>query len=140
VGILDFASAGYIARYVLKKGRSSDLDYQYIDIETGEVLLHEKEFTHMSLKHGIGHGFYSRYKSDIFPHDHCVVNGVPLKPPSYYTKRLKVEDPGLYEDLQFIRSQKALEKSADNTPERLEVKEKVLKAKLDFFHPRNSIK
>lgn len=135
VGSVTFDSAGYVARYSLKKGvgRGSDLDYEYIDYETGEVLRRSKEFVHMSLKPGIGKGFYDKWKSDLFPRDQCVINGVATKPPQYYYKKLREEDPESHEDIGWRRAERALEKKADNTQERLEVKEKVLKAKIKFL-------
>lgn len=68
VGDLNFNSAGYIARYVMKKrvGHGSDDAYTYLDLETGEVIPKEKEFTHMSLKPGIGAGFYQKNRRDMF--------------------------------------------------------------------------
>lgn len=135
VGAVTFDSAGYVARYVMKKklGHGSDKEYEEIDMETGEVFHREKEFNRMSLKPGIGYGFYQKYKSDLFPQDICVINGVATKPPRYYYKKLAKEQPLLYDDIAWDRALKAAEKRDDNTPERLEVKEKVLKAKVKFL-------
>lgn len=135
VGNVDFDSAGYVARYTLKKnyGRSSDLDYEEIDFETGEVYLREREFTRMSLKRGIGADFYTKWKSDIYPHDHVIVKGKRTKPPRYYAKMLKQESALLYEELQYNRHIEALKHQDDMTPERLEAKERVLKARISFL-------
>lgn len=132
VGAVTFDSAGYVARYVMKKrqGKASHPEYERIDIETGEVFKIEKEFTHMSLKRGIGHGFYKKWRSDMFPADICVVNGVATKPPQYYYKLLDKEDPDMHNEVAFLRGQKGLERAGDNTEERREVKEQVLKAKI----------
>lgn len=132
VGTLTFDSAGYIARYTLKK-TSVDRQYEVIDQETGEVSYNEKEFNSMSLKPGIGKGFYDKWKADIFPHDYVIVNGKKQKPPRYYAKKLAEEDPLCYDDIQFERAKAGLARSADNTLERLEVKEKVLKAATKFL-------
>lgn len=130
IGDVNFDSAGYVARYVMKKGYGhDDSDYNYINLETGEVTKQTKEFTRMSLKDGIGTGFYKKYKSDMFPHDICVVNGVAQKPPKFYFKKLKTDDPLLYEQITFARESKAMKRASDNIQERLEVREKVLKAK-----------
>lgn len=86
VGDVNFNSAGYVARYIMKKrlGRNSDKFYEEINLETGEVFKRTKEFNKMSLKPGIGAGFYEKWLSDIFPSDYCVVNGVAsfFSPPS----------------------------------------------------------
>ena len=128
VGDITFDSAGYVARYIMKKG-NDERDYEYINLETGEVQKQKKEFNRMSLKPGIGNGFYKKFKSDIFPHDICVINGVETKPPKYYYKMLVKEEPELAERISYEREARARKNSADNTEDRLIVKEKVLIAK-----------
>lgn len=132
IGNVDFASAAYVARYVMKKrmGRHASLGYQDIDIETGEVYQRQPEFCHMSLKPGIGRGFYDKWRSDMFPRDVCVVNGVATKPPKYYTKILAKEHENVYALVQESRAARALASAADNIQSRLEVKEEVLKARI----------
>lgn len=132
VGQVNFESAGYVARYSLKKvnGRQSALNYQQIDIETGEVTYRPQEFLHMSLKPGIGSGFYDKFKADMYPHDHCIVRGHKTKPPKYYAKKLKIENPELYDELQFMRAREALKHADDLTDERLIVREKCTIAKI----------
>lgn len=127
-------AAQYAAMYVLKKhgGKASTWDYEHIDQETGEVTQREREFAHMSLKPGLGNAWYQKFKSEVFPHDHVIVNGLEMSPPKYYTRIHKQEDPGSYEDLQASREGRAKKHAHDNTEERLLVKETVLKARLDF--------
>lgn len=129
IGNVSFDSAGYVARYCMKKSKETDPRYNAIDLETGEIYKLQREFVRMSLKPGIGTGFYKKWKSDIFPHDHCVIRGYPQKPPRFYTKKLKDEDPMMHEDLMAIRESRALARASDNIQERLEVKEVVLIAK-----------
>lgn len=129
VGDVNFDSAGYVARYVMKKVKG-DAHYETIDIETGECGQKQSEFIHMSLKPGIGQGFYKKWKDDIFPNDYCVVNGIATKPPKYYFKKLKDEDSELHEEIMYLREKRAMERMSDNTQDRLEVKEKVLIAKI----------
>lgn len=135
VGDVTFDSAGYVARYVMKKrlGRAGSKEYEALDFETGEVFQREKEFCRMSLKPGIGYSFYQKWKGDIFPHDYVVVKGKRCKPPRYYTKKLADEDPQCYAEIQERRGLNAVESASDNTPARLEVKEKVLIAASKFL-------
>lgn len=130
VGDVNSDSAGYVARYSMKKtlGRGSALDYEYIDIETGELLYKEKEFTRMSLKPGIGTGFYKKWFRDIFPADMCVIEGVPCKPPTFYIKKLAIDKPDMYTLVSERRAELGVAKKDDNTDDRLAQKEQVLKA------------
>lgn len=135
VGNVDFNSAAYVARYIVKKqgGRDAKEHYQSIDRETGEVFQREPEFIHMSLKPGIGYGFYLKYKDDLFNHDICVIEGKEMKPPKYYYKKLKLDMDSRYDRIQFEREIRSRRLAEDNTPERLEVKEKVMKARMQFL-------
>lgn len=135
VGDVNFDSAGYVARYLMKKGlgRGHESQYQEIDMETGEVYQKQREFNKMSLKPGLGHGFYKKWTKDIFPKDVCIVNGRETKPPRYYAKKFKDDDPESYEELQYLRYQRSLQSLLDNTEERLKVKEHVLKAKVKLL-------
>lgn len=134
VGDVTFDSAGYISRYVLKKsfGHMADHEYKEIDMETGEVISREKEFVHMSLKPGIGYPFYKKYFSDVFPNDLVVADGVAMKPPKYYTKKLREEDADTHELVLARRMDKGIEKG-EETESRMLQKEKVLEASIKFL-------
>lgn len=136
VGDVTFDSAGYTARYVLKKGlgRGSERSYVTTDLETGEVYQLQKEFSRCSLKPGIGASWFQKYRSDVFPADYCIISGVRTKPPRYYGKLLDREDKDMHNSICERREQLAVERRMDNTPERLAVKEKVLGASLKFLH------
>lgn len=133
VGEVNFESAAYVARYIMKKQLGRGYNREFIDKETGEVIPIEKEFTKMSLKPGIGLEWFEKFKGDVFPHDICVVRGRECKPPKYYFGKLKECDPDMYEDICYIREKRASRNRLDNTKERLAVKENVLKAKLNQF-------
>ena len=87
----------------------------------------------MSLKPGIGYEWYKQYTSDVYPHDYVVVRGKKVKPPKYYDKKYKIENPYEFDELLYIREKSAKLNYADNTFERLAVKEQVAKAKLQKF-------
>lgn len=127
---LDFAAAGYIARYLTKKQSEGSEVYEEIDKETGEVWYREREFVCMSLKPGIGYDWYRKWKKDLFPRDVCVINGVETKPPRYYFVKYREEDPEGHEAICYERSRKAAASAADSTAERLAVREVVHKARV----------
>lgn len=90
VGSVTFESAGYVARYVMKKitGDAATMHYGEVDKETGEIVGRTPEFNHMSLKPGIGSSWIKKYWRDVFPQCKCVVDGVEVFPPKYYVKCL----------------------------------------------------
>ena len=139
IGDVTFESAGYIARYNLKKiNQSKATDpkyirhnklkvYERVDPDTGEVSWVQPEYLTMSrggrTGKGIGHSWFEKWKGDVYPSDEVIMRGKKMCPPKYYDE--------LYEDIQSIKHRritKAKERRADNTPERLAVKEKVNRA------------
>jgi len=132
VGDVTFESAAYVARYIMKKvtGKNAKEHYTEIDPESGEITTRKPEFTKMSLKPGIGYEWYKQYTSDVYPHDYVVIRGKKVKPPKYYDKKYKIDQPYEFDELLYIREKSAKLHFEDNTPERLLVKEQVAKAKL----------
>lgn len=132
IGDLTFESAAYVARYCCKKvtGPSADEHYTRFDPYTGEIYTLTPEFGRMSLKPGIGALWYERYSSDVFPHDSVVVRGCEMKPPRYYDNFLKSSPSLEFDEIQFLRYQRAQKVAHDNTPERLHTRELVANARL----------
>jgi hypothetical protein len=87
----------------------------------------------MSLKPGIGYDWYKEFKDDVYPHDFVVVNGRKVRPPRFYDKKYKAEDPISFEWIEFEREKRARDRYEDNTVERLAAKEKVAKARLSLL-------
>jgi len=130
IGSVTFESAAYVARYCLKKrtGHSADEHYEFIDPDTGEVFNRQPEYITMSLKPGIGAGWFDNFKSDVFPNDEVIVNGLKVKPPRYYVRRLS--EP----ELILLRKKRlGTFNRADQTPERLIAREAVAVAKNGLF-------
>ena len=132
IGDVNFESAAYVARYIMKKqtGKDSLKNYQYSDLKTGEIIQMTPEFNKMSLKPAIGLNWYKKYKTDVFPHDFVILRGKKIKPPKYYSQLYKNDSPYEYEQILALRENGAKLNHADNTYERLAVKEQVTKAKL----------
>lgn len=127
IGDVTLESAGYVARYVLKKltGDGESKYYNIVDPSTGEIHVREKEFCHMSLRPGIGAGWLDRYTSDVYPSGEMVVRGKKVYPPRYYDKRYKEGHPDEFEELSASRVARSRQAFLDNTDERLRVKEVV---------------
>jgi hypothetical protein len=107
VGTLTPQSAGYVARYCLKKvnGVRQDEHYQNLDPTTGEVTFVHPEYATMSRRPGIGREWFDRYQSDVFPSDETPVPGKGIVPsvPRYYTEILKEQNPELHDEIKQRR-------------------------------------
>ena len=114
IGAVNIRTAGYVARYIMKKQNGSRAKNHY-----GERL---PEYTQMSLRPGIGKTWYDQFKNDIFPADEVVFDGRKHQTPSYYRLLLSREDPELYEQLRELRIEKAKD-NPDNTESRLATRE-----------------
>lgn len=127
VGELSFQTAAYVARYTLKKvsGPLKRERYRRIDVVTGEEYFVRPEYATMSRRPGIGAGWYEKFKGDVFPDDEVVHEGKRRAVPSFYFKRLEVEDPTLALSLKAARMAAAAKRKEDTTPDRLRVRETV---------------
>lgn len=135
IGSVEYASAAYVAQYCIKKMGKEDIDYQYLDLETGETIQRQREMVQMSRAPGIGSTWYEKYQKQVFPLDRCVTNGTEVGVPKYYLQKHKTQNPDSYETIIAKRHEHSKIRMEDNTEERLIVKEKCLKAKLDFYSP-----
>ena len=129
VGDVTFESAAYVARYCMDKitisEKSNDVmrkkyEDRYVDRKTGVVRI--PEYTTMSRRpHGIGYGFFQKYKSDMYPFGTKVVNGVEVKTPRFYDKCYEDENPEGFRQLKSKRN--SLINVIENSMMRLLVKE-----------------
>lgn len=123
VGDVTAQSAGYVARYALKKvtGAQAEDHYRSLDLTTGEVTYVYPEYSTMSRRPGIGKEWFDQYKSDLYPSNQTPTVGGGVKPgiPRYYDKLMEEEDPEALEIVKEKRKLFALEQLHDNTPERL---------------------
>jgi len=118
IGSVTYQSAGYVARYILKKqnGQYGSALYE----ETGRL----PPFTRMSLRPGIGHDYYKKFRHDFFPNDYAVSpDGRKVAVPGYYRRLLERDDPALSETLRQARVEKAKD-NPDNIPARLDARHK----------------
>ena len=136
IGQLTFESAAYTARYCLKKvtGKNAHDHYLRCD-ENGVAFWLEPEYTTMSRRPGIGKDWYEKYKSDLFPSDEVPVpgSGVFKKVPRYYETILQSEDADTHEEIKRLRKAFREAHADEYTPERLEAKYNVQKAKKEML-------
>lgn len=134
VGELTYESAGYVARYCLKKvnGDRAEDHYQRTT-ETGEIIKLEQEFAAMS--NGVGKGFYEKYRDDMFPSDEVPVpgQGVFKKVPRYYMEQEEQRNPEVVEEIKEKRKAYKDSKPEEFEDQRLYSKYVVKKAQLGFL-------
>jgi len=135
IGELNFKTAAYTARYIMKKinGKDADVHYRHTDELTGEQNQIIPEYTTMSRRPGIAANWYQNFKTDVYPSDEVIIKGIPMQPPKYYDSILEKENPFLYDDIKHDRLINAEKYAADNTPERLHVKHKVKQAQANLL-------
>lgn len=124
---VNFETAAYIARYVMKKitGKKSKKHYEHIDADTGEITQRTPEFNKMSLKPGIGKGWLEKWETDVFPEGEVEMRGHKMRPPKYYDRLYAKSNPEEWETLAWIREQRMQLHKENNTPQRLATREKV---------------
>lgn len=128
IGAVTFESAAYVARYVTKKitGEEALEAYNSIDHETGEILKElEPEYCTMSRRPGIARDWYDQFKGDCYPKDFVTVNGKKMNPPKFYDKLYEIDEPMEMQLIKNKREQLRKKFASNNTPERLEAREKV---------------
>lgn len=128
VGDVTFETAAYVARYVLKKIVGDESDEHYVDKDSG--FIRPREYVTMSRRPGIGRSWFEKFKSDCFPSDFRVVNGVKVLPPKYYGSLYELDNPKGFARIKQAREDRAQRMASDNTLARLAVKEEVKKAQI----------
>lgn len=132
IGQVTFDSAAYVASYCVKKytGEKAKTAYERVDPETGECWNVIPEYATMSRNEGLGSTWFEKYHGDVYPDNFVVMNGQKWKPPTYYDERLAKMDPELHTKMLEQRKNEIKENAWNYTPERLQVKKKILLKKI----------
>ena len=138
VGELNYDSAAYTARYIMKKitGTRAEEHYQKVCPMTGEIFNVQPEYITMSLGRkrgeGIGGSFYEKFKSDFFPADECPIpgKGVFKSVPKYYELLYAEENPNSFREIKKARELYRDNRAEEYTGRRLDAKFEVKKAQL----------
>lgn len=118
IGNVTRESAGYVARYCLKKVTGDQANDHY----KGRA----PEFARMSLKPGIGTSWFEKYGTDALPCDYIVTDGIKVPVPRFYDKLYK----GDIDEVKYKREIYGRKFKDNNTPERLLIREQVAEAKI----------
>lgn len=127
IGTVTAQSAGYCARYILKKVTGDLADDHYVNKQTGLYI--QPEYSTMSRRPGIGSKWIEKYFSDVYPSDEVIFEGYSTPPPKFYDELLERRDPQLYQRIKSQRRLNGSQHEENNTWDRLEVRETVLAAK-----------
>lgn len=93
IGSVTKQSAGYVARYCVKKVTGDAAGDAYTRWSPwGFPWSVRPEFLIMSTRPGIGSDWYDEFQSDAFPSDFVVIEGRKAPVPRYYTKKLQASD------------------------------------------------
>lgn len=124
-------TAGYTARYIMKKvlGANSEEAYEVIDAD-GVISMRKPEYAAMSLRPGIGADWFDKYHRDVFPGDYVIADGVKRPVPKYYDKLLKRSKDVVADEIAQSREEARVRALPDNTDERRSVREIVHTARV----------
>lgn len=142
IGEVNFDTAAYCARYVMKKvtGDSAEVHYEYVD-ECGEIKAIQPEYCTMSTNPGLGKSWYLEFGyTDCHRHDFVLANNSQIRPPRYYDKLISnplsgCYNPELVKDLKARRLERLADKPVidkyDENMDRLLVHEEITEIRLD---------
>lgn len=142
IGEVTLASARYCAAYTVKRisGDRALEHYSRVMPSTGEIVQLEPEFAHMSLRPGIGEPWLRKYWQDLYERGHnaVIIGGRKHRIPRYFDSKMDDIVPLLMDSVEWSRFQESEKHLADNTRERLAVREVVELAKQSFNNQRKS--
>lgn len=131
IGLVNFETSAYVARYVTKKLFGKAASAVYKD--------KEPEFLTTSRNPGLGYSYFEKYYKDMFNHGYVTLpNGFKAPIPRYYSNKLETFNPELYSKWSMDKQDKLIEnvfiENLDSTKERLIVREELKKYNLDVLH------
>lgn len=131
IGSVTPESAGYVARYCLKKftGQQADDHYTRVSPIDGQVYRVEPEFALMSRRPGLGTTWFEKFAGDAFPSDFLIVDGRKVRPPGFYLRKL---DEAAQQPIKRSRKRFSVQPAhrANSTKERLAVREQVFQSRM----------
>lgn len=105
IGDLTMETAGYTARYIMKKHFGPDAKFYYDGLQP--------EYTVMSRRPGIAKKWIEKYHTDVYPKDFFTIEGLKYRPPRYYDQHLEELNSNLYAQTKWARNE-ALEKGVEH--------------------------
>ncbi|QCQ84698.1 replication initiator protein [Blackfly microvirus SF02] len=130
IGDVTYQSVGYVARYNLKKvnGVNKHEHYKGVNRDTGEIVSIIPEF--IAASQGLGLAHFERHHQQMYMRDSVVIQGKEAPVPKYYDVKLKQVNEEWLAEIKAKRLEKAMAAAADNTRERLKVREEIKTAQV----------
>lgn len=138
VGAVTEQTAAYTAGYIFKKinGDLSEEHYKCA-LDAGGTIDLQPEYITMSRRPAIGADWIATYQDEVYWSDTVVFRGHETKPPRFYDKQLRKEDPSLYDltknERTFHRLDATETKKSNSRKKRLKVREEVTRAKISLY-------
>lgn len=123
-GKVTVQSARYVAKYCIKKVNGP--------MAAGHYGNRQPEFAIMSLKPGIGSGWFEKYHTDVYPSDFLVLQGKKRAPPRFYDEKYALIDELGMQKVKSLRLSKAMQHRADQKPDRLKARLACLEARVNL--------
>lgn len=109
---LNFETAAYVARYVMKKHSGPEATRVKLNSLGSLVpVAHERSLA-VSRRPGIGRDWYEKYKHTLC-NSTIFSRGRPMRPPTFFDRRMEIDDPEQYAKVKLQRKieyQKTIEK------------------------------
>lgn len=132
VGSVTFESAAYVARYAMKKITGDMAREHYLQPHpvTGHLHQVQPEFMKMSLRPGLGYGWFQKFRDDIYPSGFIVVNGHKATIPRFYDLKLKEEE---LHKLKIQRRLAGAKRKEERSPERRKARATVRQSRMSLI-------
>ena len=133
---LNFKTASYMARYMLKTATTEGAKNQFQWLgDHGEHWDRMPPYATMSTKPGIGFKWFEKYGiSDVYDSgDFVFLEGKRLPPPRYYDRLLEKKDPALYAEIKARREDEGRQLKAlqERSKQRMDTKQECKRLKLE---------
>lgn len=132
-------NCSYVSHYTVKKitGEKSVDHYTRIT-QDGEMISIIPEFALMSTRPGIGHDHYRKFSDDFRNSDFSIHLGKKKPVPRYYDKLQERDDAERLAQIKDSRKLRAKKHKANNTPERLAIRETIVHSRLSYNKARKA--
>lgn len=135
IGTLTVESAGYAARYCMKKitGPMAEREYQRFAADGQPFWVHPV-FARMSRRPGLGGAWIDRYWDSDAKSDFVRMDGRRVPMPEYCVKRRFKDQPEVIEARRAVALQYLADHASDFTIERIAVREEVMRLSMSRLH------